>query len=55
MISSEKNLNPPNVLIHKHTLQFLAIRSYKMEVQISSDFKQRDFFQVEPERSLNFE
>lgn len=27
-------MNPPNVLIHKHTHQFLAIRRYKMEMQI---------------------
>lgn len=28
-------MNPPNVLIHRHTHQFLAIRRYKMEMQIS--------------------
>lgn len=34
MISPEK-MNPPNMLIHKRTHQFLAIRRYKMEMQIS--------------------
>lgn len=35
IISPEKKKkNPPSVLIHKHTHQFLVIRRYKMEMQI---------------------